>query len=156
MAVKKKVKAVSAKKAKPAKKGKLAEIKTKQNSGSVEDFIKTVPDEKKRKDSFVLLKMMQKASGEKPKMWGASLIGFGNKIYESPTSGRQVEWFKVGFSPRKANLTLYLMDYGKDRTDVLKKLGKHKTNGGCIYINKLEDVDLKVLKGMVEASAKQI
>lgn len=153
MAVKKK-KVAPAKKAKPVKKGKLAEIKTKQNSGSVEDFINTVPDEKKRKDSFVLLKMMQKASGEKPKMWGASLIGFGMKRYQSPASGRQVDWFLVGFSPRKANLTVYLMLYGKDR-DGLKKLGKHKTNGGCVYINKLEDVDLKVLKGVIEASVKQ-
>ncbi len=154
MAVKKKTTKLVAKKAKPAKKGKKVEIKTKETAASVEDFINAVPEQQKRKDSFALLEMMKKASGAKPKMWGGSLIGFGNKVYESPATGRQVDWFLVGFSPRKANLTLYLMDWGKDRSATLKKLGKHKTNGGCIYINKLEDVDLKVLKGMIEGSLK--
>ena len=87
-------------------------------------------------------------------MWGTSIIGFGNKIYTSPTSGRQVEWFKVGFSPRKANLTLYLVGDNTGREDALKKLGKYKTDGGCIYVNKLEDVDMKVLKGMIDKCVK--
>jgi len=137
------------------KKSKLAEIKTKQTSASVEDFIDAVKDEQKRKDSFVLLDLMKKASGEDAKMWGGSIIGFGNKRYKSPTSGREVDWFLIGFSPRKANLSLYLMINHKEHESAIKKLGKHKTAGGCIYINKLEDIDLNVLKGMIDASLKR-
>jgi hypothetical protein len=136
------------------KKSKLAEIKTKQTTASVEDFINTVPDEQKRKDSFVILKMMKQASKEEPKMWGKSLIGFGNKRYKSPATGREVDWLLIGFSPRKANLSLYLtMDIKKYAT-TLKKLGKHKTGVGCLYINRLEDVDLKVLKELIDLSLK--
>lgn len=134
--------------------GKLAEIKTKQTDSSVEDFINMVPAEEKRKDSFTILKLMQKATKQKPKMWGSSIIGFGNLIYKSPTSGREVEWFKIGFSPRKANLTIYLMDLSVHAA-ALKKLGKHKLGGGCLYINKLADVDIKVLEGMITATAKK-
>ena len=130
----------------------MTEIKTKPTSASVEAFINTVKDEQKRKDSFVLLEMMKKASGEEPKMWGNSLIGFGKKRYKSPATGREVDWLLMGFSPRKANLSLYLMMDIKKEAATLRKLGKHKTGVGCLYINKLEDVDLKVLKGMIEAS----
>lgn len=133
--------------------GKLAEIQTKETSASVKDFINTLADQKKRKNCFTIIKMMEKATKEKPKMWGSSIVGFGNLIYESPKTGRQVEWFKIGFSPRKANLTLYLMNL-KKQADALKKLGKHKTGGGCLYINKLEDVDIKVLEKMIIAAAK--
>jgi Domain of unknown function (DU1801) len=86
-------------------------------------------------------------------MWGSAIIGFGNLIYESPKTGRQVEWFKIGLSPRKANITLYLMGLQK-HAEALKKLGKHKVGGGCLYINKLENVDIKVLEKMIIASAK--
>jgi hypothetical protein len=134
--------------------GKLAQIKTKETSASVEDFINSVKDETKRKDSFIILKMMQKATKEKPKMWGSSIIGFGNKIYKSPATGREVEWFKIGFSPRKANTSLYLvLDIKKFAAD-LKKLGKHKTGVGCLYINKLDDVDMKVLEKLINTAAK--
>ncbi len=132
----------------------MAEIKTKPTTSSVEDFINTVKDEQKRKDSFVVLEMMKKASGEDPKMWGVSLIGFGNMQYKSPATGREVDWIRIGFSPRKANLSLY---FGLDiqvHAAALKKLGKHKTGVGCLYINKLEDIDLKVLKGMIDATLK--
>ena len=128
--------------------GKVAEIKTKQTESSVDDFISKVENEQKRKDSYALLKLMEKASNEKPKMWGSSIIGFGNKRYKSPSSGREVDWFKIGFSPRKANLTVYLIDL-QQHADTLKKLGKHKTGGGCIYINKLSDIDIKVLEKMI-------
>ncbi len=128
--------------------GKLAKVKTTENSASVEDFINSAKDEQKRKDSFLLLKLMQKISKEEPKMWGSSIIGFGKLIYKSPTSGREVEWFKIGFSPRKANLTIYLMNIQVHVTS-LKKLGKHKTGGGCLYINKLDDIDVKVLQEMM-------
>jgi len=137
------------------KKGKLAVIKTKPTTASVVDFINTVTDNQKRKDSFVLLEMMKKASGEEPTLWSNSIIGFGMKRYKSPTSGREVDWLLIGFSPRKANLSLYLMVSIDERAAALKKLGKHKTDGGCIYINKLEDINMKVLKGMIDASLKQ-
>lgn len=135
-------------------KSKLAEIKTKQTEASVEDFINQVTNEQKRADSYVLLEMMKKVTGEKPKMWGGSIIGFGNKRYKSPASGREVDWFLVGFSPRKANISVYLVTGVKEQAAALKKLGKHKTGGGCLYINKLEDIDLKILKGMIEYSLK--
>lgn len=133
---------------------KLAEIKTKENESSVEDFMNTVADEQKQKDCHVLLKLMQKATKDKPKMWGSSIVGFGNLRIKSPTSGREVEWFKIGFSPRKANLTLYLGLNVKTHAEALKKLGKHKTGVGCLYINKLADVDVKVLEEMINTTAK--
>ena len=133
--------------------GKLAVIKTKPTSSSVEDFISSIADEQKRKDSLVILKMMEKAMKEKPKMWGSSMIGFGNVRYKSPATGREVDWFKIGFSPRKTNLSLHLIDIPR-HADALSKLGKHKNGVGCLYINKLEDVDLKVLEKMIAAAAK--
>ncbi|MGZ8541623.1 MAG: DUF1801 domain-containing protein [Chitinophagaceae bacterium] len=134
--------------------GKLVEIKTKATSSSVASFIDSIPDEQKRKDSLVILKMMEKATKEKPKMWGSSMIGFGYKRYKSPATGREVDWFKMGFSPRKANLSLHLIDIQR-HADALSKLGKHKTGVGCLYINKLEDVDIKVLEKMINEAAKQ-
>jgi len=134
------------------KKAKLAEIKTKPTSASVEDFINNVKDEQKRKDSFVLLEMMKKATGEEPILWSSSVIGFGTKRYKSPTTGREVDWLRIGFSPRKANLSLYIHVDIKEHAAALKKLGKYKTGVGCLYINKLEEIDLKVLKGIIDAS----
>lgn len=133
--------------------GKLAEIKTKENTASVEDFINSIPDETKRQDSFRILELMQKALGEMPKMWGASMIGFGNKIYKSPTSGREVAWFKIGFAPRKANLSLHLINL-KQHAAALEKLGKHKIGDGCLYIKKLADVDQNVLEEIINVTAK--
>jgi hypothetical protein len=133
--------------------GKLAEIKTKQTSSSVTGFIDSIPDEQKRKDSYVILKFMEKATKEKPKMWGSSMIGFGNVRYKSPATGREVDWFKIGFSPRKANLSLHLINL-QMHAEALKKLGKYKTGVGCLYINKLEDVDIKILEKMIAAAAK--
>ena len=132
---------------------KLAEIKTKQNSASVAGFIASITDEQKRKDSLLILKLMEKAMKEKPKMWGSSMIGFGNVRYKSPATGREVEWFKIGFSPRKANLSLHLINL-QQHADALSKLGKHKTGGGCLYINKLEDIDIKVLEKIITAAAQ--
>ncbi|MBE0570372.1 MAG: DUF1801 domain-containing protein [Ignavibacteriaceae bacterium] len=134
--------------------GKLAVIKTKETDSSVEDFINSVKNEAMRKDSFTILKMMQKASKEKPKMWGSSMIGFGNKIYKSPATGREVEWFKIGFSPRKANISLHLVLDIKKHAAQLKKLGKHKIGVGCLYINKLNDIDAKVLEKLINTAAK--
>ena len=137
------------------KKTKLVEIKTKPTSANVEDFINNVKDEQKRKDCFVLLEMMKKATGEDPALWGSSIIGFGSKRYKSPATGREVDWLLIGFSPRKANLSLYISIGIKEHAAALKKLGKHKTGVGCLYINKLEEIDLKVLKGIIDASLKR-
>lgn len=133
---------------------KVAVIKTKENESSVEEFIGKVKDEQQRADSLIILKLMKKVSKEKPKMWGASMIGFGNKRYKSPASGREVDWFKIGFSPRKANLSLHLILDMKENAALFKKLGKHKVGVGCLYINKLEDVDLKVLEQLISAGMK--
>ena len=133
--------------------GKLANIKTKPTSLSVTDFIGSITDEQKRKDSLVILNLMEKATKEKPKMWGSSMIGFGDVRYKSPASGREVDWFKIGFSPRKANLSLHLMNL-QIHADSLSKLGKHKIGSGCLYINRLEDIDIKVLEKIINAAAK--
>lgn len=133
--------------------GKVAIIKTKVNAASVEDFLNAITDEQKRADSFVILEMMEKATKEKPKMWGSSMIGFGELRYKSPTSGREVDWFKIGFAPRKANLSLHLIDLQK-LADELTQLGKFKTGMGCLYINKLQDVDAKVLEKIIVKAAK--
>src|SRR6185436_8119842 len=110
-----------------AGKTKLAVIKTKPTAANVEGFINKVKEEQKRKDSFVLLEMMKKATGEEPKMWGSAIIGFGNVRYKSPTSGREVDWMRIGFAPRKTNLSVYLVMNIQDHAAALKKLGKHKT-----------------------------
>jgi hypothetical protein len=135
--------------------GKKAVVKTARNDASVEDFLAGLKNAQQREDSLALLEMMRKVSKEKPKMWGASLIGFGSWTVKS-SSGREVDWLKIGFSPRKANLSLYLTsDIRENYGAELKKLGKHKTGMGCLYINKLEDVDSKVLKGMIAAAWKR-
>ncbi|MEO7523420.1 MAG: DUF1801 domain-containing protein [Ferruginibacter sp.] len=136
--------------------GKLAEIKTKPTALSVEDFIDAVEHEQKRKDSFILLKLIEKATKEKPKMWGSSIIGFGDKRFKSPSTEREVDWFKVGFSPRKTNLTLYFSSDIQLHTEALKKLGKHKVGSGCLYINKLADVDIEILEQMITATIKRM
>ncbi len=137
------------------KKSKLVEIQTKPTTASVEDFINAIADETKRKDSLVLLEMMKTATGEVPALWSNSLIGFGNKRYKSPATGREVDWMVIGFAPRKANLSLHLtMDISKHAA-ALEKLGKHKTGGGCLYINKLSDVNLEVLKGLIDVAWKR-
>jgi hypothetical protein len=132
--------------------GKLVEIKTKKTAESVEDFINNVNGEQKRKDSFAILELMKSVSKEQPKMWGSSIIGFGNVQYKSPSTGKEVNWMKIGFSPRKANISLYLTNDVNDYATLLPKLGKHKTGVGCLYINKLIDIDIEVLKAIIEES----
>ena len=133
---------------------KKAENKTKPTDDSIEGFINALPDEQKRKDAHTVLDMMKKATKIKPRLWGGAIIGFGERVFTSPTSGRQVDWFTMGFSPRKANLSLYLFGGHEAYTDQLKKLGKHKTGAGCLYINKLSDVDTRVLEAIIVKSAK--
>lgn len=134
------------------KKSKLVEIKTKPTEANVEDFINNINEQQKRQDSLVLLEIMKRITGEEPVLWSNSIIGFGNKRYTSPTTGREVDWLKIGFAPRKANLSLYLSTYIDAHAEALKNLGKYKTGVGCLYINKLDDVDLKVLEGIIAKS----
>jgi Domain of unknown function (DU1801) len=134
---------------------KTAELKTKVNDVSVEGFLNSVADEQKREDCFEILKLMKQVTKETPKMWGPSIVGFGSYHYKG-ASGREGDWFLTGFSPRKQNLTLYL-NHGFDvHKDLLKKLGKYKTGMGCLYVNKLDDVDKKVLKELVTESVKRM
>src|SRR5512133_930757 len=130
---------------------KKVELKTQVNDASVEDFLNTVADEQKREDSFEILRLLGQVTKEEPKMWGASIVGFGSYHYKG-AGGREGDWMLTGFSPRKQNLTLYLMHGFDVHQDLLKKLGKYKTSMGCLYIKKLEDVDKKVLKELVAAS----
>jgi len=128
----------------------MAELKTKKNEASVIDFINTIDHEGKRKDAFEILEMMKEITGDAPKMWGPSIIGFGDLRYKY-ASGREGDWMRVGFSPRKAKISLYIsgcdISMHKDR---LEKFGKHKTGKGCLYINKLADIDIKILKEMIK------
>ncbi|MHB8777663.1 MAG: DUF1801 domain-containing protein [Anaerolineales bacterium] len=133
----------------------MAELKTKVNDASVSAFLNNIEDEEKRADSFEILKIMKQVTRKEPKMWGASIIGFGD-IHYKYESGREGDWFITGFSPRKQNLTLYVMGSYNPHTELLKKLGKHKTGVGCLYIKKLKDVDAKVLKELIEKSVKAV
>ncbi len=126
-------------------------MKTVKNENSVTAFLNSVEHDKRREDSFEILKLMTEISGEEPAMWGDSIIGFGNYTYEYK-SGRTGEWMYVGFSPRKQNLTLYIMDGFDGHAKLLSKLGKHKLGKACLYINKLEDVDQDVLKELIQKS----
>jgi hypothetical protein len=124
-------------------------LKTKKGEASVEHFLNSIEDDARRIDSIAIVKIMEKATGEKPKMWGTSIIGFGN-VHLKYESGRELDWFKIGFSPRKTNLTLYGLNSVKKNNDVMKKLGKYKEGKGCLYINKLSDIDNDILKKMIE------
>jgi hypothetical protein len=137
------------------KKSKLAIIKTQPTAASVSDYINSIENEQKRNDSLVLIEIMQNATGETPILWSNSIIGFGIKRYKSPATGREVDWLKMGFAPRKANLSVYISVGIKEHAEALAKLGKHKTGVGCLYINKLNDIDLEVLKGMITTAAQQ-
>ena len=130
----------------------MAELKTKKNKSSVINFINSIDHEGKRKDAMEILEMMRKITGEQPKMWGSSIIGFGDLHYKY-ASGREGDWFKCGFSPRKANISMYLMQCDISRAqDLLDQLGKHKTGMGCLYINKLADINKEILKIIIKES----
>jgi len=130
----------------------MAELKTKVTKASALEFINKEADKTKKADSLILLKLFTKVTGEKPKMWGTAIVGFGMYHYKSERSTQEGDWPLVGFSPRKQNLTLYLMLGMTDSPDLLKKLGKHKKTVGCLYINKLIDVDLSVLEQLIKKS----
>lgn len=134
----------------------MAEMKTVKNDNSVENFLNKVDDENKREDSIKILQIMQEVTGEEPKMWGDSIIGFGEYHYRY-ASGREGNAPLVGFSPRKQNLTLYLMGCyinpdDKQYDQLFQQLGKHKTGKSCLYVNKLSDVDISVLEQLITRS----
>ncbi len=133
----------------------MAELKTQENDGDVAAFLNSVAHDKRRADSFAVLKLMQEVTGKEPKMWGDSIIGFGHYHYKY-ASGREGDWFLTGFSPRKQSLTLYIMAGFDEYNALMAKLGKFKTGKSCLYINKLEDVDEAVLRELVQKSAEHM
>ncbi len=132
----------------------MAELKTKVNDASVDKFLRGISDQAKREDSYKILEMMKKATKAEPKMWGTSIIGFGDYHYKYE-SGREGDYFLSGFSPRKQNLTLYIMGGFDEHEELLNKLGKYSLGKGCLYIKKLEDVDTKILHELVTRSVKK-
>lgn len=131
----------------------MAEMKTRATKASVTAFLQGIKDERRRQDCYDILKIMKKATRAEPKMWGTSIVGFGDYHY-AYDSGREGDWFMVGFSPRVQSLTLYAMG-GFDR-EILGRLGKHKTGKGCLYITRLEDVDRKVLAELIANSVRRL
>lgn len=133
----------------------MARNKTTETEYSIIDFINTAPDEAKRKDAFELLEIMREVTGFEPKMWGSGIIGYGKYHYRYE-SGHEGDAPLAGFSPRKDAISLYLTSSFEDKQELLSKFGKHKAGKGCIYIKKLTDIDLVILKSMISASVKEI
>ncbi len=127
-------------------------IKTKETNESVNDFIDAIDNDQKKKDCKELLKLMKKVSGHKPKLWSNGTIGFGTFHYKSSRSKQEGDWYSTGFAPRKTNITIYV--FANQQPALFKKLGKSKAGGGCLYINKLADIDTKVLEEMIVHSMK--
>jgi hypothetical protein len=132
----------------------MAELKTKKTKASVSAFLNSVEDDQKRKDCKTIAKIMKEVTGAAPKMWGPNIVGFGSYRYKY-ASGREGDWFLTGFSPRKQALTLYIMSGFGEYDALLKKLGKFKTGQACLYIKRLEDVDLGTLRKLIKSSVKQ-
>lgn len=128
----------------------MAEMKTKENNQSVTAFLDSIENDTKRADSYALLKMMQTITKKEPKMWGDTIVGFGRYHYKYD-SGREGDMLRVGFSPRKTSLTLYVMN-SAIQEELLDQLGKHKTSKACLYIKKLEDVDTTILKKIIKVA----
>ncbi len=133
----------------------MAKNKTVETSGSVPEFISTVKDEAKRKDSFTLIEVIKKQTGLIPKMWGAGIVGFGSYHYKYD-SGHEGDSPLVAFSPRASALTLYLSESFENRDELLDKLGKHKSGKGCVYIKKMDDVDIAILQKLITNHLKHI
>jgi len=131
----------------------MAELKTKPTDHSVEQFLSNIPDEQRRQDCFTLLAIMKRITQSEPKMWGESIVGFGSYHYKY-ASGREGDWFVVGFSPRKQNLTLYGMPGYERHDELMKTLGKHKSGKACLYINRLQDIHLPTLEKLIEESVR--
>jgi hypothetical protein len=132
----------------------MAELKTKATEASVENFLNEIKDERRRQDCFAVMEILQKATRSKPKMWGDSIVGFG-ACRCAYASGREIDWFLAGFSPRKQALTLYLMGGFPEHQALMQRLGKCKSGKGCLYIKKLADVDLPTLKELIAESVQR-
>ncbi|MCB9108447.1 MAG: DUF1801 domain-containing protein [Anaerolineales bacterium] len=133
----------------------MAELKTKPTNHSVEAFLNSVADDQKRQDSFTILNLMAEVTGDEPQMWGDSIVGFGRYHYKY-ASGREGDWFLTGFSPRKQNLTLYIMAGFDEYDNLMAQLGKYKTGKSCLYIKKLKDIDQAVLRELVKQSVEHM
>lgn len=133
----------------------MAELKTKPNDRSVDRFLKSIDDDHKRRDAVALVDLMRQVTQEEPRMWGSSIVGFGSYHYRY-ASGREGDWFLVGFSPRKQNLTLYIMSGFEQYDELLKSLGKYTTGKACLYVKRLEDVHLPTLRKLVRQSVKHM
>jgi hypothetical protein len=129
----------------------MAENKTQRTKASVADFLAAIPDPHRQRDAKALAALIRKATGERPAMWGSSIVGYGHMTYEG-SKGRAVDWFPVGFSPRKAALVLYLMGGLKANANLVAELGPHKVGGGCLYLPRLEEIDSKVLARLIRLS----
>lgn len=133
----------------------MAEIKTKQTNADVFEFIESFANsDQKKKDSYELIKLMQSISGFEPKMWGPSIIGFGKYHYKSEKSKQEGDWPIIGFSPRKAAISLYVFTGRKDHEYLLKDLGKFKMGKACIYVNKLSDININSLTNLIQETIK--
>jgi hypothetical protein len=130
-------------------------LKTQRNAGSVKQFLDKVPDERRRDDARAVSALMEDVTGEKPAMWGTSMVGFGSYHYKYE-SGQEGDWPLVAFAPRKDSLTLYIMPGFKEYSGLLEKLGKHKTGRSCLYIKSLDDVHVPTLKTLVRQSVKHM
>lgn len=133
----------------------MAELKTQPHDGDVDAFLDKIEDERRREDARTIRHLMAEVTGEKAQMWGPSMVGFGRYHYRY-ASGREGDWFKVGFSPRKQNLSLYLMSGFDGYEDLLERLGKHSTGKACLYVKRLEDIDTEVLARLVARSIEHI
>ena len=133
----------------------MAELKTRANNKSVKKFLESIEHDRKRKDAFTLLALFEKITGIKAVMWGDSIVGFGRYHYKQ-RNGQAAEWPVTGFSPRKQSLTVYIMPGFKNYQHILNKIGKHKTSVSCLYINKLDDINLNVLEELIKTSVSDM
>lgn len=133
----------------------MAEIKTKQTNASVDKFINQIPDEARREDCFKIAKMMEEITGCKPKMWGPSIVGFDTYHYKY-ASGHEGDWPIAAFSPRKQDLTVYIMPGFEKYTELMEQLGKHRTGKSCLYIRRLSDIHVPTLKKLIRHSVKEM
>ena len=133
----------------------MAEVKTKPTKASVKEFLNQIPEKERREDCFAIAKMMEEITGAKPKMWGPSIVGFGSYHFKYD-SGREGDWLVTGFSPRKNDLTLYIMMGFEKHRELMEQLGKHKTAKSCLYIKRLSDIHQPTLKKLIKASVKQL
>ncbi len=133
----------------------MAELKTQPTDANVNDFLNTIDDEQKRQECFAILKLLRQTTHMEPRMWGDSIVGFGSYHYKY-ASGREGDWFLTGFSPRKQNITIYIMSGFDMYPALMDQLGKYKTSQSCLYIKKLGDIDLGVLKTLVQQSVEHM